>query len=118
MKKFLFVMLLSVASLVHAVAKPRAEENTSFDFRSLNVAQAVQLIYAEAIKEAYVIDPEVLIDQRNVSFRYDSAKGDLRVFIKSFFDSLGLEVARRNGVDFIAKKQTKETLPELSLIHI
>lgn len=112
MKKFLFVLLLSVASLVHAVAKPRAEDNTSFDFRSLHVAQAVQLIYAEAIKEAYVIDPEVLTDQRNVSFRYDSAKGDLRLFIKSFFDSLGLEVARRNGVDFIAKKQTKETLPE------
>lgn len=107
MKKFICTLLLVVA-IAHAVAKPLAEENASFDFRSLNVAQAVQLIYAEALKEAYVIDPEVLTDQRNVSFRYDSTKGELRLFIKSFLESLGLEVTRRNGVDFVTKKQAKE----------
>ena len=107
MKKFICTLFLVVA-IAHAVAKPLAEENASFDFRSLNVAQAVQLIYAEVLKEAYVIDPEVLTDQRNVSFRYDSTKGELRLFIKSFLESLGLEVTRRNGVDFVTKKQAKE----------
>lgn len=111
MKKYLLSLLLA-CSMAHAADKPRADDKTSFDFRGLNVAQAVQLIYAEALKDAYVIDPEVLTDQRNVSFRYDNAKGELRSFIKSFFDSLGLEVTRRNGVDFVAKKQPKEAVPE------
>ena len=110
MKKLLIFLLFGIsgASFARVSTAPEPPDNTSFDFRSLNVAQAVQLIYAEALKEAYVIDPEVLTDQRNVSFRYDSAKGELRLFIKSFLDSLGLEVVRRNGVDFVAKKLARE----------
>ena len=79
-----------------------------FDFQMVNVSQVVQLIYAEAIKTPYVMEPDVLTDSRSVSFRYDSAKGDLTTFVRAFFDSLGLEVVTRNGIDFIRRKKLEE----------
>ncbi|MDQ1921574.1 type II secretion system protein GspD [Massilia pseudoviolaceinigra] len=74
-----------------------------FDFRSISVSQVVQLIYAEALQDPYVIDPEVLTDTRLVSFRYDAGAGDVRPFVLAFFSSVGLSVTRRSGVDYIAK---------------
>lgn len=85
---------------------------TRFDFQMVNVAQVVQLIYAEAIKAPYVIDPDVLTDARSVSFRYDSSKGDLTAFVRAFFDSLGLTVATREGIDFIHRKKAQEKQDE------
>ena len=79
-----------------------------FDFQMVNVSQVVQLIYSEAIKTPYVMDPDVLTDARSVSFRYDSGKGDLTAFVHAFFDSLGLEVTARNGIDFIHRRKQEE----------
>lgn len=112
------VLLLALSALPFAVssapiAPPVAHglNVAKFDFRGINVAQVVQLIYSEALRDAYVIDPDVLSDQRTVSFRYDGTGEDLRSFVRSFFDSLGLEVVRRNGVDFVGRKQVKEVKP-------
>lgn len=113
LKRFLWVGFLISATVVHAAGKGNIYPDAPrFDFRGVNVAQVVQLIYSEAIAGAYVIDPEVLGDQRSVSFRYDSSKGDLQAFIGSFLDSLGLVVNRRDGVDFISRKPTSEKVKE------
>lgn len=106
MKKLFASLLFSLSLSASAqVVKPVVELPVKFDFRGMAVPQVVQLIYGEAMPGSFVIDPEVLLDQRQVSFRYDAGKqGDLRVFIASFFDSLGLVVTRRGGVDFIARK--------------
>lgn len=85
-----------------------AQNVAKFDFRGINVAQVVQVIYSEALRDGYVIDPEVLNDQRSVSFRYDGTGSDLRSFVRAFFDSLGLEVVRRGEVDFVRRKVEKE----------
>lgn len=105
-----FCFALSVAAHAADKSKPWLD-GPRFDFQGINVAQVVQLVYSEALKDAYVIDPEVLGDQRSVSFRYESSSGDLKLFIATFFDSLGLAISRRNGVDYIAKKQVKEAAP-------
>lgn len=113
----LFVSVLVFACATIAAPLPsvvRGENVAKFDFRGINVAQVVQLIYSEALRDAYVIDPEVLNDPRSVSFRYDGSGSDLRSFVHAFFDSLGLEVVRRNGVDFVArKKEIEQNRPEL-----
>lgn len=107
----LFLVVLSCGG--GAIASPlphvvQGENVAKFDFRGINVAQVVQLIYSEALRDAYVIDPEVLNDPRSVSFRYDGSGSDLRSFVRAFFDSLGLEVVRRNGVDFVGRKKEAE----------
>lgn len=104
MKKILLALCLVLSFSAVAADKPSRPDGPRFNFMGINVAQVVQLIYGEALKDAFVIDPEVLADQRSVSFRYDPTAGELRPFIVAFFDSLGLQVVRRNGVDFVGRK--------------
>lgn len=105
MIKYLLALMLALAG--HAVAADfsalKSKQPTRFDFRALGIAQAVQLIYAEAMPGSYVIDPEVIRDERPVSFRYDGVQ-PLQTFVTGFFDSLGLVVVRRGSVDYIGRK--------------
>jgi len=104
MKKFLLVCLL-FSALASAAPVPSTGDAGRFDFRSVTVSAVVGLLYGDALKSAYVIDPVVLKDERLVSFRFDSAKGDIRVFWRAFLDSLGYTVVQRGGVDFISAKK-------------
>lgn len=76
----------------------------SFDLRFATVSFVVDFVYENAVKTPHVIGPDVLADQRQVSFRYKAKDGDLRGFLAAFLDSLGYAVTVRDGVDFIAKK--------------
>ena len=102
------IVVLLCACLIwcHAEAETLPKP-VKFDMRSANVAQVVQLIYSEAIATPYVLDPEILTDARSVSFRYASDKGDIRIFVKAFLDSLGYVIQSRNGIDFITKRSKK-----------
>ncbi|VVE18489.1 type II secretory pathway protein [Pandoraea iniqua] len=82
----------------------RSKASGKFDFQFVNVAQLVSLLYVEALKSPYVISPEVLDDQRMVSIRFDTRRGDLRKFLEVFLDSLGLSIEKRRGVDFVFKR--------------
>jgi general secretion pathway protein D len=114
MKNILAVIVFFLS--IEASAQTTRSSVPKFDFRGVQVAQVVQLIYAEALHDAYVIDPEVLIDTRLVSFRYDGSSGDARQFITSFLDSIGLAVTKRSGVDFIGKK--RDSLPDESQVFV
>ncbi|WP_240202094.1 type II secretion system protein GspD [Burkholderia sp. LMG 13014] len=97
---------LPVASGVQTVplAPLPRQKNGAFDLRFVNVGQVVDLVYGDALKVPHVISSDVLQDQRLVSFQFDSTKGDLHAFIKTFLDSLGFEVVNRDGVDFVGKR--------------
>lgn len=78
------------------------------DLRFVNVAQVIDLIYADMLQSQYVIAPEVLADTRVVSFRFDKAKGDIRDGLTDFLASLGFGVVTRNGVDYVFKRKEEE----------
>ncbi|VVE88032.1 Type II secretory pathway, component PulD [Pandoraea bronchicola] len=86
------------------LARLKKPSNGAFDFQLVNVSQLVTLLYGEAVKTPYVIAPEVLQDQRLVSFRYDTKHGDLKAFLALFLESLGFAVETRSGVDFVFKR--------------
>ncbi|MPW07021.1 type II secretory pathway protein [Paraburkholderia sp. CNPSo 3155] len=79
-------------------------KGNSFDLRFATVSFVVDFVYENAVKTPHVIGPDVLADQRLVSFRYKAGDGELRTFLATFLDSLGYAVTVRDGVDFIAKK--------------
>ncbi|TAL94905.1 MAG: type II secretory pathway protein [Paraburkholderia sp.] len=79
-------------------------KGNSFDLRFAAVSFVVDFVYENAVKTPHVIGPDVLADQRLVSFRYKAGDGELRTFLAAFLDSLGYAVTVRDGVDFIAKK--------------
>lgn len=97
-----FALFSAPAGATASIAPPA--DLAKFDFHGVSVASVVQLIYSEALKEPYVIDPEVLSDQRAVSFRFDTSKGSLRGFVSSFLDSLGLTETHRGGIAFVTRK--------------
>ena len=100
--KFFLLCLMLLPSLVFA--DRLAVQPTKFDFQAVSVSQAVNLVYLEALKQSYVIAPEMLEDKRQVSFRFDSTKGDLKSFWRNFLDVLGYRIEQKNAVDFITKK--------------
>jgi general secretion pathway protein D len=91
-----------------------AEKSKSkFDLHGASVAQVISLVYMEAFKQSYVIDPSVLRDERLVSFRFDASNGDMRQFWIDFLDSLGFSIEQRKGVDFVFMKRIEEKLEKL-----
>ncbi|MCA8034052.1 type II secretory pathway protein [Burkholderia arboris] len=80
----------------------------SVDLRFVNVAQVVDLVYADMLQSQYVIAPEVLADTRTVSFRFDRTKGDIREVLGDFLASLGFGVVTKNGVDYVFKRKDEE----------
>jgi len=74
------------------------------DLRMVNVAQVIDLIYAEMLQGQYVISPDVLADQRVVSFRFDRSKGDIRSGLAEFLGSLGFGVETKENVDYVFKR--------------
>jgi type II secretory pathway component GspD/PulD (secretin) len=85
----------------------------SVDLRFVNVAQVVDLVYADMMQSQYVIAPEVLADTRTVSFRFDRTKGDIRDVLGDFLASLGFGVVTKNGVDYVFKRKEEEEQKEL-----
>ncbi|MBN3784578.1 type II secretion system protein GspD [Burkholderia sp. Ac-20345] len=79
-------------------------KGNSFDLRFATVSFLVDFLYENAVKTPHVLGPDVLSDQRLVSFRYRASDGELRPFLAAFLDSLGYLVSVRDGVDFISKK--------------
>ncbi|EEG06919.1 type II secretion system protein GspD [Pseudogulbenkiania ferrooxidans] len=126
MKRSLIVLSLLLAVSAQAapplVTKPPAPVAPAaqppapkFDFQGVNVAQVIALLYGEVLKQPYVLDPNVLGDQRLVSFRFDASKGELRTFLRAFLDSLGFAIEMRGGVDFVTVKPAEQKGPALEL---
>ncbi len=111
MKKLLAILSLAFSVLAQAQMVPTSAQPVKFDFQSISVPQVIQLVYADVLKQSFVIDPAVISDGRVVSFRFDSSKGNLRTFWTAFLDSLGLSVETRSGVDFVTVKKPDQPKP-------
>lgn len=92
---------------------------SSFDLRFVSVAQVIDLLYDQAIRAPHVLSPDVLADQRVVSFKYDASRdGDVRQFVRDFLDSLGYSVRSKDGVDFVAKRPDADKPTEASQVFV
>lgn len=101
MKRLFLVLLFTWCGLSFAAPVP---SGVRFELDSVQVSQVLRIIYSEALKTDYVLDPQALADARLVSFRYDSAKGGIRPFLTKFLDSMGYQVETVGGVDFVKPK--------------
>ncbi|MBR8030381.1 type II secretory pathway protein [Burkholderia cenocepacia] len=88
------------------------------DLRFIPVSQVVDLVYAEMLKRPYVLCPELLKDDRNVSFRYDREQGDIRDFMVGFLASIGYRVDVRGGVDYVVKAKDGEVAAEERVMFV
>ncbi|MCI1042234.1 type II secretory pathway protein [Caballeronia zhejiangensis] len=92
--------------IVASISRPMVQKSkgSSVDLRFATVSYVVDFVYENMVHTPHVIEPAVLADQRQVSFRYSAGTGDLRSFLSNFLESLGYGVKTLNGVDFIGKQ--------------
>lgn len=111
MKQRILASILSLAFVGTVNAKA-----VNLDLQGASISEVVQLIYSEATTTPYVLAPEVLEDERLVSFRYKDNQGKFSLFMQYFLDSLGYMVERKSGVDFVRKRVEGE--PPIQAEHI
>lgn len=101
-------LMLWFALGAHAAeVKPSAPLPSRVQFDGLPVSQVVRVLYLEALKTPYVLDPAVMGDQRPTAFRYEAASGDLRPVLHKFLDVMGYYVETKGGVDYVRPKPTE-----------
>lgn len=91
----------------------RRASSSNFDLQGVTAAEVIQMIYSNAIREPYVLSPDVLSDDRPVSFRWSSGFGSLQGFLVRFLDSLGYKLERVGRVDFVSKYGADERYQEV-----
>lgn len=112
MKRFWLVILLVLSFTVQAAQPKKQAAALSFELDGVPVSQIVRVVFSEVVKTPYVLDPAVVSDSRAVSFRWDSAKGEIRPFLSAFLDLLGYRVETVGGVDMVRPKPPEEAKPE------
>lgn len=80
--------------------------SSKLDFQRAKVSMIVDAVYHDVLKGHYVLSPEILMDERIVSFRFNgpSVRGDL----ERMLEMLGYQIRRENNVDLIGPKDKDE----------
>ena len=105
-----YVLALALLASLPVFASEKAGD-LSFEFSSAQVGRIVNLIYSDALRTPYVLSPELLADQRAVSFRFGGSVQSVRADLVKLLDSLGYGITNRGGLEFIGPK--KELVPEV-----
>lgn len=77
----------------------------AFELSGVQVGRIVSVIYSDALKVPYVLSPELLADQRAVSFRIAGSAQKVKSDLTKMLDSLGYAVQNRDGLEFIGAKR-------------
>jgi general secretion pathway protein D len=84
-----------------------ADLPVSFDLSRIRVSEVVQLLYRDVLKTPYVALPDVVADDRIVSFRLASTK-QVHADVVKLLDSFGLSVSSSGGFDVVSVKKDAE----------
>jgi len=103
MKKLVALFALLFTFSAHAA------DPASFSLSHIKISEAVEIMYSQVLKTPFVIQSDVLADERMVSFRFNTGS-DARQEIGRFLTTVGLAVKVVNGVDVIGLQ--KEIKPE------
>src|ERR1700744_4219734 len=94
MKRLVIALALAAGLPVFASAK---SADLAFELSSVPVGRIVNVIYADALKTPYVLAPELLADQRPVSFRFAGSVLSVKADLVKLLDSLGYAVTKQGG---------------------
>lgn len=105
MKRLICIFFVTV-TLIFSLSVSAADKKPplTFELDSVSVSQVVRVIFNDVVKSPYVLDPSVVKDERLVSFRWDSSKGEIKPFLRIFLDALGYQVVTVSGIDLIKLK--------------
>lgn len=101
MRAFLICFMLMVTMQSYAASKA-IKPPVSFDLESVSVSQLMRLVYDEAYPDrAFFLDPAILKDDRQFSFRYKNTDGDVKKFLADTLRMLGYSLEQKNNSDIV-----------------
>lgn len=101
---------LILCFMILLIAAP-AETNaplTSLSFDNIKVGAFLRTVYQETLGTDYVLEPEVVADERLVNVRVYDFRDKKK--LAAFLSSMGYKVESRNGVDYIGKADKVDDL--------
>lgn len=104
MKRLIFCFMIL---LIAAPAETNAPL-TSLSFDNIKVGAFLRTVYQEALGTDYVLEPEVVADERLVNVRVYDFRDKKK--LAAFLSSMGYKVESRNGVDYIGKADKVDDL--------
>ncbi|MBU9542859.1 type II secretion system protein GspD [Burkholderia multivorans] len=91
------------------ITQPKMTDGNNFQFNNINLNNLLSIVFGEVMSKNYVLSPEIMQDQRQVSFRYSKKKdGDIEPFITTFLKGLGYNVNNKSGVLYVEKTEQKK----------
>lgn len=101
---------LILCFMILLIAAP-AETNaplTSLSFDNIKISTFLRTVYQETLGTDYVLEPEVVADERLVNVRVYDFRDKNK--LAAFLSSMGYKVESRNGVDYIGKANKADEL--------
>ena len=92
-------LLISVFGLFCSLSV-LAQVNVDFKLDSVPLPKAIAMIYDEVLQKPYMLDPKLVQDNRQISFKTTSQQ-DFEQFVSRYFGNLDIKIHTKNGVDYI-----------------
>lgn len=99
MKKILLALTLLFSSCAFA--------GSELELNKVKLPEAISLIYSEVLKVPYMLDPQLVNDERMITFRL-TPDIDEREFVTRYLGNMNIRIWTKKGVDFIAPYTLKE----------
>lgn len=93
MKKILLALTLLFSSCAFA--------GSELELNKVKLPEAISLIYSEVLKVPYMLDPQLVNDERMITFRL-TPDLDEREFVTRYLGNMNIRIWTKKGVDFIA----------------
>lgn len=77
-----------------------AAKQVDFKLDAVPLPKAISMIYDEVLEKPYMLDPKLVQDTRQISFK-TTAQQDFEQFIQRYFNNLDIKIHSKNGVDYI-----------------
>lgn len=89
-----------------------------FELNRVKLPEAINIIYSEVFKRPFMLSPELVNDERLLTFRI-SADIDARQFVERYFTNMNIKIWDKNGVDYIAVYTPKPVaIPQETFIYV
>lgn len=72
----------------------------SIKIEDLELKRAIGMIYEEFLNRPYMLDPNVLVLDKKVSF-YLTDNVDTQEFFNRYFENMNIKISKKNGVDYL-----------------
>ncbi|HIG9168072.1 hypothetical protein RAG77_04105 [Klebsiella pneumoniae] len=80
---------------------------SELELNKVKLPEAISLIYSEVLKVPYMLDPQLVNDERMITFRL-TPDIDEREFVTRYLGNMNIRIWTKKGVDFIAPYTPKE----------